>query len=55
MGYRGIAHMGHGAHGQWGHMGYGQCGHREKWGTGCVGHMASEAHRGKWVQEVWGT
>ena len=58
MGYRGIAHMGNGAHGRWGHMGYGphgQCGHREKWGTGCVGHMASEAHRGKWVQEVRGT
>ena len=33
-----------------GHMGYGphgQCGHREM-GAGGVGHMASEAHRGKW-------
>ena len=52
MGYRGIAHMGHGAHGPWEHMGNVD---RRKWGTGCVGHMASKAHRGKWVQGESGT
>ena len=43
MGYRG---MGNGA--------YGQCGHRGQWGTGDMGHMDNEPHRGKVVQGVWG-
>ena len=34
---------------------YGQCRHRGQWGTGGMGHMANEAHRGKVVQGVWGT
>ena len=25
---------------------YGQCGHREQWGTGDMGHISNEAHRG---------
>ena len=29
---------------------YGQCRHRGQWGTGGIGHMANEAHRGKVVQ-----
>ena len=29
---------------------YGQCGHRGQWGTGDMGHMGNEAHRGKVVQ-----
>ena len=38
-----------------GNGGYGQCGHRGQWGTGGMGHMANEAHRGKVVQGVWST
>ena len=34
---------------------YGQCRHRGQWGTGDMGHMDNEAHRGKVVQGVWGT
>ena len=54
-----IVYRGYSLHGPWGTwaMGYGphgQCGHREKWSTGGVGHMASEAHKGKGVQGVWG-
>ena len=33
---------------------YGQCGHRGQWGTGDMGHMGNEPHRGKVVQGVWG-
>ena len=29
---------------------YGQCGHRGQWGTGDMGHMGNEPHRGKVVQ-----
>ena len=29
---------------------YGQCGDRGKWGTGDMGHMGNEAHRGYGVQ-----
>ena len=31
---------------------YGQCGDRGQWGTGDMGHMGNEAHRGKVVQGV---
>ena len=37
-----MSHMGNGA--------YGQCGDRGQWGTGDMGHMGSEAHRGYGVQ-----
>ena len=47
-----MGHMGDGGTWGMGHMGNVDTG---KWGTGCVGHMASEAHRGKCVQGVWGT
>ena len=29
---------------------YGQCGHRGQWGTGGMGHISNEAHRGYGVQ-----
>ena len=41
-----MGHMGNGA--------YGQCGDRGQWGTGDMGHMGNEAHRGYGVQ-VWAT
>ena len=37
-----MSHMGNGA--------YGQCGDRGQWGTGDMGHMGNEAHRGYGVQ-----
>ena len=29
---------------------YGQCGHGGQWGTGGMGHISNEAHRGYGVQ-----
>ena len=47
-----MGHMDNGGTWGMGHMGNVDMG---KWGTGGVGYMASEAHRGKGVQGVWGT
>ena len=29
---------------------YEQCGDRGQWGTGDMGHMGNEPHRGKWYR-----
>ena len=45
--YRGYGVQGYSPHGPWGPWGMGHMGDVDtwKWGTGCVGRMASEAHR----------
>ena len=61
--YRGYGVQGYSPDGPWGTWAMGAHGvwatwamwTQGKWGTGGVGHMASEAHRGKGVQGVWDT